>query len=275
MSRVETELRDGARFAFGRNWARFLSTLDEERIREAETSLKAMLETDSLAGLRFLDVGSGSGLFSLAARRLGAAVVSFDYDPQSVACAEGLKARFFPGDARWRIESGSALDAEYLRSLGTFDVVYSWGVLHHTGDLARAMENAALPVAPGGRLFIALYNDQGRASRLWRSVKKLYCSSSGGKAAVCAVFVPYFFLHALASSLLSRRDAGADYKKQRGMSITHDWFDWLGGYPFEVAKPGEVFDFYRRRGFRLVRMTTIVGSGNNEFVFRRDAAQGR
>lgn len=121
------ELELGRRFAFGQDWSNFLRTLDDERILEAERSLKQMLQVDSLRGKRFIDVGSGSGLFSLAARRLGASVHSFDYDPESVACTAELKRRFFPNDAEWTIEEGSALDGDYLASLGQFDLVYSWG----------------------------------------------------------------------------------------------------------------------------------------------------
>jgi 2-polyprenyl-3-methyl-5-hydroxy-6-metoxy-1,4-benzoquinol methylase len=124
------------RFRFGENWWSFLKTLDDDRIAEAERSLTTMLGRASLAGLTFLDVGCGSGLFSLAAMRLGAAKVhSFDFDPVSVACAESLRERFFAGTARWSIERGSATDAAYVASLGAWDVVYSWGVLHHTGAM--------------------------------------------------------------------------------------------------------------------------------------------
>src|SRR5438105_15936615 len=133
MSLHADEITRGRRFEFGKNWSRFLDVLDDERIREAEESLKKMLEVESLAGKSFLDIGSGSGLFSLAARRLGARVHSFDYDPQSVPCAAELKRRYFTDDAAWTIEEGSALDEQYVRALGTFDVVYSWGVLHQTG----------------------------------------------------------------------------------------------------------------------------------------------
>jgi 2-polyprenyl-6-hydroxyphenyl methylase/3-demethylubiquinone-9 3-methyltransferase len=129
------EIASGERFAFGRNWARFLTVLDEERVAAAERGLQALLGDARLDGVRFLDIGSGSGLASLAARRLGACVHSFDYDPRSVACTAELRRRYFPGDPGWTNEWGSVLDFDKMRALGSFDVVYSWGVLHHTGRM--------------------------------------------------------------------------------------------------------------------------------------------
>ena len=162
------------RFEFGKNWSRFLQTLDESRVREVELSLQRALRLEDLSGKSFLDLGSGSGLFSLAARRLGARVHSFDYDLDSVGCTRTLRQRFFPDDGRWTVERGSALDENYMRTLGQFDIVYSWGVLHHTGDLRKALNLAALPVRSQGRLLISIYNDQGGASRRWTRVKIAY-----------------------------------------------------------------------------------------------------
>ncbi|SRR5579884_2106022 len=152
MTEAIDEIHRRDRFAFGANWAHFLKTLDEARIARAEESLQNMLGLKRLEGRRFLDVGSGSGLFSLAARRLGATVHSFDYDPQSVACTLELKRRYFPDDEQWQIEQRSVLDRTYLKGLGTFDVVYAWGVLHHTGAMWQACEYVADLVASGGAL---------------------------------------------------------------------------------------------------------------------------
>src|SRR5437588_9979425 len=131
------------RFSFGENWLAFLEQLADERIAEAERSLQVLCGIERLDGKRVLDIGSGSGLFSLAARRLGAIVFSFDYDPQSVAGTQNLKDRFFPGDTSWVVEQGSILDQAYVATLGTYDIVYSWGVLHHTGAMYDAIANAA------------------------------------------------------------------------------------------------------------------------------------
>jgi len=270
------EVSRGERFEFGKNWSRFLDLLTDDRIALAENSLKQMLEVDTLAGKNFLDIGSGSGLFSLAARRLGARVYSFDYDPHSVACTMELRRRYFPGDPDWTIEAGSALDVDYVKSLGRFDVVYSWGVLHHTGEMWRALDNAQLPLTADGLLFIAIYNDQGSKTARWKWVKRTY------NRLPRLLRVPFAVLamapletKSLLYAMATRR-LGAYVKSwtaastERGMSRWRDIIDWVGGYPYEAAAPEEIFDFYRARNFELMKLKCGgVGLGCNEFVFRK------
>jgi len=267
---------EGARFPFGRNWASFLGVLTEARIQEAERSLKEMLGAERVAGAAFLDAGSGSGLFSLAAMRLGARRVhSFDFDPESVACARELRRRYFPDAQNWTVEQGSVLDPDYINRLGEWDIVYSWGVLHHTGRMWDGLTQVISTVKRPGLLFISIYNDQGRTSTAWRYIKRIYNAGALGRIGVLSLFVPYFALRGLTIDLIRGKSPAARYKEyrtSRGMSLIHDWKDWLGGYPFEVARPEEVFEFCRSRGFSLEKLTTCGGRfGCNEFVFNRPA----
>lgn len=258
-----TELPQQARFQFGENWLRFLDVLDEGRIDDAVASLRAMLGVVDLKGKSFLDVGSGSGLFSLAARRLGARVHSFDYDRQSVSCTEELKRRYFAADVDWTIDKASILDTAYLYRLGRFDVVYSWGVLHHTGKMWEALDNISTLVGDNGQLFIAIYNDQGWISRYWVAIKRAYVRYPAMRWPLLLVHVPYPLL----PSWLLR--AGTGKRQERGMSIWRDHIDWIGGYPFEVARPEVIFRFFRDKEFVLREIRTTCRLGCNEFVFVR------
>jgi SAM-dependent methyltransferase len=245
-----------------------------------------------LQGRRFLDIGSGSGLFSLAAYRLGAEVTSFDYDADSVGCTQELRRREHASESRWQVEQGSVLDADYLASLGTYDVVYSWGVLHHTGQMWTAIDLASQRVAEQGTLWIALYNDQGVWSRVWAGVKQLYVRLPSWLRPVYVVVVGFPWASTRVMAKLTARvlqlgfqglNGGkvpppmADRKaglmasqRVRGMHWWYDLVDWIGGFPFEVAKPDDVVAFLRDRGFVLEQITTCGGNlGCNEFVFRR------
>jgi 2-polyprenyl-6-hydroxyphenyl methylase/3-demethylubiquinone-9 3-methyltransferase len=192
-----------------------------------------------------------------------------------------VKRRYAGGDTGWTISGGSVLDTEFLSKLPTFDVVYCWGVLHHTGAMWDALANVVAKVGPGGRLFIAIYNDQGRASRMWLRVKRAYNALPDGlKWLVLGPAFVRLWGPTFARDTLRRKPLATwrGYSRSgRGMSAWRDVVDWVGGYPFEVAKPEEVFEFCLARGLALCRMKTQAGGlGCNEFVFgRTQCADGR
>lgn len=265
------------RFCFGENWLAFLDQLDDERIAEAERSLQVLCGLGRLDGKRVLDIGSGSGLFSLAARRLGATVRSFDYDRQSVEGTQKIKDRFFPNDTSWTVEQGSVLDKPYMADLGTYDIVYSWGVLHHTGAMYDGIMNAASRVNCDGMFVFALYRKT-RLCRWWTLEKRWYTeASSAAQKFARSVFINFLRL----KFLMKRQSFKAyvnTYRNSRGMDFIRDVHDWMGGYPYESISPVEVANLMDKLKFKHVRSnlqpysTGLFGSGCDEYVYRRSVA---
>lgn len=259
------------RFGFGKNWSQFVeNNLTDERIENARQKLLGFLGVDSLAGKSMIDVGCGSGIHSLAANRSGVSkLVSFDYDPLSVSATNTLRKRQGMPE-NWHLTQGSVLDPAFLSTLGQFDIVYSWGVLHHTGNLWAALENVIPLVAPGGTLFIALYaaEPQKPSPEFWLKVKKRY--NDGGwttKRAIEGWYIARHFAGIVFRSHQNPITFIRDYKDKRGMSYLIDVRDWVGGWPMEFSTTKEVRAFYEGRGFCLAKISE--GEANTEYLFAR------
>ncbi|MGB5080856.1 MAG: class I SAM-dependent methyltransferase [Burkholderiales bacterium] len=260
------------RFEFGKNWESFSPLIDDEAIRKAEERMALFLGTRDLSGRTFLDIGCGSGLHSLVALRFGAReIVAIDVDPHSVSTARSVLDLNWPGPNK-AVRQVSVFDLDRER-LGEFDIVYSWGVLHHTGDMNRAIEMAAKRVKAGGLFAVALYGKT-RYCNLWKRIKRWYVNAAPAQQARAEeVYIRLFGVYLLLrGKRLSRHIAG--YKHKRGMDFRHDVRDWIGGYPYESIAPIELTRLLAPLGFELVRQNVrkrsgLFGSGNDEYLFRK------
>ncbi len=256
-------------FEFGENWRDYAKTIDASRINEAVVALSKLFP-DGLAGKTFLDIGCGSGLHALAALELGAAsVTAVDIDENSVSTTRDILTRFAPGKI-WSANVVSVFDLT-----GTFDVVYSWGVLHHTGDLWRAIDHAATLVNTGGLLAIAIYTKSPRCEQ-WRKVKHFYKDSPRFVQAVMRGIYMTAFLGFLPVTGWDPIGFVRNYKRDRGMNFSNNVHDWLGGYPYESASVAEMSAALRKMNLQEVRTFAvdpgngIWGAGCSEYVYLRE-----
>jgi 2-polyprenyl-6-hydroxyphenyl methylase/3-demethylubiquinone-9 3-methyltransferase len=251
-------------FTFGENWRSYAQGISEQVIAQAMTSLVHLLGEAAIRGKTVIDVGCGSGLFTLAFVRLGAAqVYALDVDSQCVQLTQQLLDQE-PDGQRAAVLQLSILDPAIHQHLPRVDVIYAWGALHHTGAMWRALEHTTSLLLPGGLLAVALYNRHW-TSPLWRWVKRLYNSCPSTMQA--GLVRGYFYLGQIYNAMTRRQVA-----LQRGMEVMHDIRDWLGGLPYEYASPDEVQAFAKRQAWHMVRMIPCQGmTGCNEFVLRRPA----
>jgi ubiquinone/menaquinone biosynthesis C-methylase UbiE len=265
-----------AHFSFGQNWSDYSELVEERHVLSAEEDLTRLMGADGFADRKWCDLGCGSGIHAIAAARLGAIVSAVDIDPQSIATTEKL-AKKFGVEGTVASFNNSVFDLPFTRN--SFDIVYSWGVLHHTGDMWSAITEASHLVSEteGSQFVIALYRET-RLCQLWKIEKRFYKDASP----LIQGLIRRLFVLAYDFSLILRRRSPwshrRNYFQMRGMSFRHDVHDWLGGYPYESASAQELVETMKQIGFTLLREFVrtpnytpwgFFGSGCDEFVFER------
>jgi SAM-dependent methyltransferase len=279
---------NSVRYGFGKNWDDYIKKhFSNERVEISRKHLLSFLKQDDLKGKYFLDIGCGSGLHSLAAYRSGAEkIYSFDYDSDSVATTKRLK-EFAGNPSQWEVCQGSVLDKEFLGAIEPADFVYSWGVLHHTGNMWEAMDNIVGLGKKDSLYYIALYDYEAHVNpapksmlngwlfhissttpEFWLEVKQRYNQSGEKEKRKMELwYIWNFMLHGtiLAFPLLLFRFFG--YKNSRGMALYNDVKDWLGGWPMEFAKRADVKQWAEKHGLEILTMKT--GEANTEYLFKR------
>lgn len=267
---------DDRRFEFGKNWKDFIERhYSQDIVDVSKRHILGFMKRDDLKGLSIIDIGCGSGLHSMAMFQSGAASIhSFDYDPNSVA-ATRMVHTIAGSPATWTMQQGSVLDDAFMASLPQFDFVYSWGVLHHTGDVWKAIRLASDRVKKGGLFYIALYSadvQKDPTPEFWLEVKQKYVTSGWLKRRQMDWwYVWRFMMHKNPARIPVVLKQMRDYRKNRGMNMFTDIRDWLGGWPMEFVWDAEAVKFLEERGFKLKEIAT--GHANTEFLFERTTAQ--
>jgi 2-polyprenyl-3-methyl-5-hydroxy-6-metoxy-1,4-benzoquinol methylase len=268
MSQVEEQ-----RFEFGKNWHDFIQkNFDKEKVQISKRHILEFMGRPNLNGLSILDIGCGSGLHSIAMLDAGAdRVDGFDYDANSINASKFVQAQV-GNPPNWAAEQGSVLDDAYVDKLPLYDMVYSWGVLHHTGEVWHAIKNAASRVKRGGLFYIALYSadvQKNPTPEFWLDVKRKYIASGWFRRRMMDCwYVWRFYMNKNPLKLPEFLQRMREYKKNRGMNIFTDIRDWLGGWPMEFVYDKEAIDFVEKLGFRLDKIAT--GEANTEFLFLRN-----
>ncbi len=262
---LQTE-QDEITFSFGENWQSYLETVSEKEIESSKKDILNWLSPDNIQGKRVIDIGSGSGVHSLSFYLLKVnSLYSLDYDQNSVDATKTLWEKSNQPD-NWTVTQGSILDKELVHTLGTFDIVYSWGVLHHTGSMWEAIENAASLVKPGGLFWISLYTKGSRYTKDLNLKKKYNRSSAWGKRLMVWKSILRFMLVRLYHL---QNPFAWNQKTERGMNTYHDIIDWLGGLPYEVASADEILQFGRDNQLELIRIQAATERACTSYLLRR------
>ena len=262
------------RFKFGQNWREYNSSIGADRIEAAQIGILKLLNPIEISDKKIVDIGSGSGLHALSFLKLGAKEVTcIDIDTDSIAATKETLNKFANKFENWTAFEADILNPDALNPK-SFEIVYSWGVLHHTGNMKLAVKNASQLCKVDGLFVFALYRKTFLCN-FWKIEKWFYIRSP----LVVKKLLEYVYIFLFLFGKILKRDDVVrfirSYETQRGMKFNTDVKDWLGGYPYESILPINVEELLIELGFEKVRdfvqpkSIGLFGSGCDEYVFRR------
>ncbi|HVL31162.1 MAG TPA: class I SAM-dependent methyltransferase [Solirubrobacteraceae bacterium] len=242
-----------------RVWGQSLELRREIALRELDC------EAADLEGKLVLDAGCGAGLLSYLLWEMGARVVAADITTSVNAAQRYLRSRGADGV--------DFVQADLLNPpfrAGSFDIVFSGGVLHHNPDTRAALDAIAPLVAPGGQIYAWLYGPTpGLAHRVRTLVRKVVVPlPPTAQRSLMRVWTA----QSIARQQLRRRtgrarpDDGVTYREKLVTLLDH----YTPRYRWEHT-PEELSAWYRELGLAHVNTTehTPVGFG---VLARRPAA---
>jgi 2-polyprenyl-6-hydroxyphenyl methylase/3-demethylubiquinone-9 3-methyltransferase len=257
-------------FRFGKNWKTFNLKSDLSHIEHSQKSLDALIGKDVICNKTVLDIGCGSGIHALSFLRAGAKYIKcIDLDPDAVETTVSRLEEYNPD--KWNAQIANILDVK-SNSHEFFDIVFSWGVLHHSGNLMMAIKNSADFCKDGSLLILAIYRRTSLCT-FWKIEKKIYNIVPSVFRRIIDLTFACVFLFAKWTQGNSPRAFVKNYRMQRGMDFMTDIRDWLGGYPYESASPATIHNFLTVRGFNLIKSNIrdqqfgFLGSGCNEYIY--------
>jgi 2-polyprenyl-6-hydroxyphenyl methylase/3-demethylubiquinone-9 3-methyltransferase len=261
-------------YSFGKNWLEYSQSINSIHVDHVTSDLSRLLNLKDLTQKSVLDIGCGSGVHDVGFYQLGCRnLTAIDYDQDCITATNQTLEKFCPGSG-YKILQGDILSSK-TQSLGKFDIVYSWGVLHHTGNLLEAICKASTLVAREGHLAIALYRKTLMCG-FWKAEKRLYSRLPRiFQRFLELIYISFFSIALLFTQKTSITNYIESYSSKRGMNFFADVKDWLGGYPYESISPHELRKLMSSLGFRQVYSLEgnsrigIFGSGCDEFLFQK------
>jgi len=257
------------KFSFGKNWQNFNKNITNKNINNSIKYFKNFTKFVNLKNKTFIDVGCGSGINSLLAIKLNAKkVLSIDIDENSVSACKLLRKKYKISNKNWIIKQVSILDTSKIKKLGKFDFIYSWGVLHHTGDMNKAFDNLFLLAKKKSYIYVSIYNKY-LTSNTWKIIKYFYASSNNFiKKIMEKIYITIYYI-GLNLNKYSIKEYKKSFVLKRGMSFRHDIIDWLGGYPYEYLSFEDLSAIFFKKGYSILSFKKSNGVGCNEIFVKR------